>query len=252
MRRSLLVTAFVAAAAAAAPAPAAAQEGGRLETGCKRERVRPPARRRPADAARDTLEKTLTDSLRQALLRRGREAGIESPAGIVAVEIHDRRSGGARASTFASQLPAELAQQVVDAAAADVARWPGREDYFTVRLDPSDRPEPAVGQVAVECQPVPLNASVIRAAFLDFLHRENLTDRGRFRMTVRFLVSRDGEVTFARATGGTASTAQKAHLTNLIRMYRFRPASINGTPVDVWVEQPFQMRTQTSTNPGFP
>ena len=252
MLRFLLAAALLLGAATASPAPASAQERARLEPGCKRERVRPPARRRPADAARDTLERALIDSLRQALLRRAGEAGIESPAGIVAVEIHDRRSGRARASTFASQLPAEMVQQVVDAAAADLARWPGRENYFTLRLDRTDIPPPVVGQEFIECRPVPLNAPMVHAAIIEYLRRENIIEHGMVRMTVRFLVSRSGEVTFARATGGAGNAAQRAHVMGLVRMYRFRPASVNGRPVDVWVEQPVHFARPASPDQAFP
>lgn len=244
LRHLLTTTLILAAAAPLVPNPAAAQ---RLEPGCTRERVRPerPDRRRPAEIARDSLEQAIEESLRLALLRAAAEAGIESPSGIVAVEIDDRASGRARAGTYRSELPQELVTRVVDGSAAELARLPGRENFFTLRLDRDERPEPRPGEVIVECRPIPLNGEAIRAHFDAYARREGLHMRVRgFSADVRFLVTRDGEVAYVAPLPASISPAHQEYLHALVRGFRFRPASVAGKALDVWVMQQFYVLPQ--------
>jgi TonB family protein len=60
---------------------------------------------------------------------------------------------------------------------------------------------------------------------------------------VRALVARDGEVVFMELARSSGSTRVGAFALELFERMRFAPASINGVPVDVWVEQPVEARS---------
>lgn len=52
------------------------------------------------------------------------------------------------------------------------------------------------------------------------------------------LVSREGEVVFGVVTRRDAGGDIERGVLDLTRTLRFRPATVDGVPVDVWVEQP--------------
>src|SRR5687768_14840518 len=109
MRIAVLLIAAVALAAA----PVQAQRG-RPATHCEN-----PADRslRPGVAERQALGAAIQDSLRTELTAAARDAGIAEPAGLVAIQIRDRRSGAAEARSFDANLSDDLVSRVLSARA---------------------------------------------------------------------------------------------------------------------------------------
>jgi hypothetical protein len=213
-------------------APLAAQQAG-LPSYC-----RPDTVTRPDVVARSALRKAIEDSLRTEIVAAARQAGVAEPAGLVAIQIRDRRRGRAQATAFR----ANVADSVVDAAvaprAALLARWPERSEWLHVRLDGPFPPADA----RVECLPAIENSDW----FVRELGRVLSADRsppgqmGGSTATLRMLVSRDGDVVFATLSRTSPRSGVNHGVLNAARGLRFRPASFGGVPVDVWVEQPVQ------------
>lgn len=223
MRALLLLPAFVLLAAA----PARAQ-GGRCEPLSQRDA--------PGDAERRALRASIADSLRTEIEAAAREAGVAEPVGLLAIRIRDRSSGAAEVTPLESNVRGEVIQPVLARHAAMLARWPDREPWLHVRLD---GPHPAAG-AQTECTPAVLNS----AAFLRELPRvlsrygAEPSSPPRVRVAVRMLVSREGEVVFGVVTRRDAGGDIERGVLDLTRTLRFRPATLDGVPVDVWVEQP--------------
>lgn len=214
-----------------------------------------PAELPPAERTAGALADSILDGLRQALVRRAAEAGV-APKGIVVVEIQDRASGRARALTFAGPLTAELAQAVIDESAADMARWPElaarpgqrprRESepdaYFAIRLDPLQQAELVPGQTYTECLPVLRGRRQLSQGIAQLAHRWRLPEARRVEIDVRFLLSRDGRMTYGRMMGSPLTPDQEIELMETLRRtIRFRPARMEGVPADVWVDLPIDM-----------
>lgn len=212
-------------------APAAAQ------TEC----VRPPSPpQRPADAARDSLRRVIGDSIRTELMDAARAAGISEPAGIVFVDVQNRRTGAARVWSFGSNVADSLSRAVVLRRAPLLARWPDREGFLNIRLDRIEFPADA----EVECMPVVLNG----AQFSRDLQREAgrlppepMGGRGRLTVHVKMLVTRDGEVAYATVSRRSTRSDVDRRVRELAERLRFTPAHVDGVTVDVWVEQPVEI-----------
>lgn len=221
MRRSLLVLALAAAFAA----PLHAQAG--LPEHCTAT-----SDVRPDRAERRALRAAIGDSLRAELVAAAREEGVAEPAGIVVILIQDRRTGVAEATSFQANVSDAAVAAAIARRAALLARWPERDGSLHVRLDGPFAPADA----QVECMPAPLNGAAFSRE-LSRIFRDSRPVSAREQMSVRMLVSREGEVIFAtvsrRGPGGTNQAVVEA-----ARQLRFRPATVGGVPVDFWVEQP--------------
>jgi hypothetical protein len=225
------------------PRSARAQDtDGPLPQGCRREFVRAPRRdrRRPAEVQRDSLRRSLEDSLRTALVNASRQAGVPEPAGVLVIEI---RRTGPELAALAANVPEAVARSVVEGSAGLLASWPKRDDFFSVILDPPARDE-TPGVIMVECRPIPLNVESVALQFQRVVETDPTAFQGSSQVVVTFLVSRTGQVVYTSITRGTASAAISDTLRRLASSLVFRPASSNGQPVDVWVALPFQFKLQ--------
>jgi len=233
---------LAAAAAVLSAAPAAAQN-------CRTVRYDPEAPARTSRRhAEDSTRLALRDEVRDTLAARFRaaalEAGVAEPAGLVVVEIRDRRRGTAEVTPHASNVSYAVLRGVVDAHAELIARWPERDGVFNLRLDRPYRPAPTeVAREAVECQPSIVDLNRLRRDLDVLSRRQGPLAPGqdpRVELRVRMLVSRNGDVAYARLAGRGVRPALNEAVLELARQIRFNPASVNGVPVDVWVELPFQ------------
>lgn len=198
------------------------------------------SRERPAERARTEAARQFTDSLRMEVVDALRQAGVTEPAGLVVVDVRDRRTGEAEVHTFTDPVIGEAVRSELVHRAARVAAWPGRESTFHLRLDPS----PAFMPPAELCMPRLREPEQLRRELLEFMQRESRffdPSMSREIVHVRMLVDRRGEVVFANlARRGMHPQVDRAIL-ELARRQSFDPATVEGVPVDVWVELPFQL-----------
>lgn len=228
---------LLSAAALLAAVPSAAQP-------CPGERGDRP---RPAESARAAAQRQFTDSLRAGVIEGLRQAGHAEPRGLVVVDVRNRRTGQAEVHAVATTPEVEAAvRSLLAARAAQVAAWPGRESAFHLRLDPG----PAARADAVECGPELRNRDAVTREVGRVLAGlaggdPGLFTRGAPRLTVsaRMLVDRRGEVVYAVLTRRSHRNAVDETILDLARRQRFVPATLDGAPVDVWVELPFELRS---------
>jgi TonB family protein len=222
-------TTVVLLAAALLAAPAAAQ---RCPDATSRER--------PAERARSEAARRFADSLQVDVVAALRQAGLAEPAGLVVVDVRDRRTGEAEVHTFTEPIVGEAVRAELSARAAQLATYPGRESTFHLRLDPGPTPAPG----AAECAPRLLETEQLRRDLVVLIQRESRffsPSASREIVHVRMLVDRRGEVVFANlARRGMHPQVDRA-LLELAQRQRFDPATLDGVPVDVWVELPFRL-----------
>ncbi|HEX2080572.1 MAG TPA: TonB family protein [Longimicrobium sp.] len=222
------------AAAALAAAPVQAQRG-RAAALCQS-----PAdgSHLPGMAERKALIAAIQDSLRTELTAAAREAGIAEPAGLFAIQIRDRRSGAAQARAFAANVSDDVVARVLAARAPLLARWPEESEWLHVRLD---GPPPSADP-RVECVPAVENINWFAREMAQLLNREQTPASGMAgaRLVVRMLVSREGDVVFATLARPSPRPGLNDGVLRIARDLRFRPATADGVPVDVWVEQPVE------------
>jgi TonB family protein len=111
---------------------------------------------------------------------------------------------------------------------------------LSVRLDPATPPD----SLAVECQPRLADTRQFTAEVTRIAERATPLPPGsnpRVSVRVRMLVTREGEVAYAALSRRGNLGSLDNHILDAARRLRFLPASVGGTPVDVWVEQPIQM-----------
>ncbi|MBW3570935.1 MAG: energy transducer TonB [Gemmatimonadetes bacterium] len=215
--------------AALAAAPVAAQQAG--PSYCRADTVT-----RPELVQERVLREAIQDSLRTEIIAAARQAGVAEPAGLIAMQILDRRRGRVQPTVLGATVPESAVQAVVSARAALLARWPGRSDWLHVRLDGPFPPDDA----RVECVPAVENSAWF-ARELGRVVRADRPPAGQMsgaRATLRMLVSREGDVVFATLSRTAPRPGVNQGVLNAARGLRFRPATVGGVPVDVWVEQP--------------
>jgi TonB family protein len=214
--------------------PAAAQ------VGCQAAPPRPTEHPRPAEAARDSLRWAIRDSVLTDLRDAARAAGVAEPSGIVFAEFRSRRTGEARVWSFRSNLDESAARAVFARRAPLLARWPGREDLIHLRLDEVEPPD----TVTMECMPSLLNAQEFQQDLRRISARRTTTPGGpaRVALTIKMLVTRDGEVAYAELARRSADGDVDRAVLEAARRLRFRPAMIEDVPVDVWVEQAVEVQ----------
>ncbi|HEU4884625.1 MAG TPA: TonB family protein [Longimicrobium sp.] len=215
-------------------APAAAQDGCSATS-------RSPARRRPAEVARETLRSAIKDSIRTELLDVARTAGVAQPAGIVFAQL-DRRGGTAsRVWSFRSNVADSLSSAVIARHAPLLARWPDRDRLMHFRLDRVDIPD----SIAVECMPRVLNGAEFQGEMTRIVMNQAVVSplTRQITMRVRMLVTRDGEVAYADLTRRSGRVGMDEEVLQAAQRLRFRPARVDEHPVEVWVEQPIVLAT---------
>lgn len=192
----------------------------------------------PGDPEKRILRTAIRDSLRAEMIGAARGAGIAEPAGLVAVRLPGR-DGAGEATVFEGNVPDAAVDSVVARRGALLARWPDREPWLHVRLDGPHPPEDA----AVECLPDPRNVGTFQRELARIL-QDRRPEPGaprRVQMAMRLLVSRDGGVVFGvMSRRGPGAALDRAILDAARRELRFRPATVGGVPVDVWVEIPIE------------
>lgn len=197
---------------------------------------------RPTDRARVAAERHFLDSVRAEVIEGLRAKHID-PRGLVVVDLGTARND-VEVQTYTSLTAGEAVNGVLRAHAHRLAEWPGRESTFFLRLDPS--PPPAPG--ARECAPRLLyEASLARDARREVAHSGDpgLFTRGAPRVSVhvRMLVDRNGQVVHAFLTRRSNRPEIDRVLLDLARRQRFEPATVDGIPVDTWVQLPFDLRS---------
>lgn len=217
----------------AAAAPAAAQ------VGCQAAPPRPTGRPRPAEAARDSLRWAIRDSVLTDLRDAARAAGVAEPAGIVFAELRNRRTGEARVWSFRSNVDESVARAVFARRAPLLARLARSENLIHLRLDEVEPPD----TVTVECMPRVLNVQQFQEDLRRISARRSATPGGpaRVALSVKMLVTRDGEVAYAELSRRSADGDVDRAVLEAARRLRFHPAQIEDVPVDVWVEQAVQV-----------
>lgn len=210
--------------ALAVAAPAAAQGN----SAC------PPA---TSQAERGALRAAILDTLRTELGDAARAAGGGEPAGIVFAEMR-RRGLEAHVWSFRSNVPDSLSRAVIARRAALLACWPEREVFVHVRLEPSGVPNGGLPRMPSVQNPQALARALDRISrSADPLNRTPLVT-----VQIRMLVTRDGEVAHAELVRNTTHPDVDRALLDAARALRFRPARVGNVPVDVWVEQPVEVR----------
>jgi TonB family protein len=92
---------------------------------------------------------------------------------------------------------------------------------------------------AVECMPAPLDPAALYATFVSALPRP---DRSQGRAVIRARVGMSGEVIEAHVRRSSESRNLDAAARQAVSEAKFSPATIDGMPVPVWVELPFEVR----------
>ena len=190
----------------------------------------------PEQAEKRVLRTAIGDSLRAEMIAAARETGVAEPAGLVAIRPADGRGGAGEAIVFQGNVPNATVDAVVARRGALLARWPDREPWLHVRLDGPHPPRDA----AVECLPAPRNTGTFQRE-LGRIIRDRRPEPGaprREQMSMRLLVSRGGQVVFGVMTRRGPGAAMERAVLDAARDLRFRPATVGGVPVDVWVELP--------------
>lgn len=199
-------------------------------------------RRHAADSTRLALRDQIGDTLRARFRAAAVEWGVAEPVGLVVVEIRDRRRGTAEVTPHASNVSYTALQGVVDREAALLATWPERDGVFNLRLEHVERPYPEDAAEWVECRPSLADPNRLQRDLVTLSSLQGPLPAGsnpRVVLHVRMLVTRDGEVAYARLSRRGFRPGLDEGVLELARRQRFVPATVNGRPVDVWVEQPF-------------
>lgn len=238
------ILALLLVAAVAAPAALEAQGSEwRRSSACTRERHREP-RRRPAEVRRDSLRAHVQAAIRDDIVRGAGQAGLAAE-GLVLVQYDQRTGAGKIWPAQGAVTPAVLAGVYERAqpllAAYPVERAERGDVVLHVRLDSLPMETPRVGDVVLECRPDVTNAGEVRRMIEDFA-QQGPSASPRPAM-VRALVARDGEVVFVELSRSSGNVRVDDFALELFDRMRFAPASIDGVPVDVWVQQPVEVRS---------
>jgi hypothetical protein len=226
----------------AAGAPAYSQAAGSLPVNCEAAQSEAAWRARYSQAQRDSQQavRDIRGALENDVREAARAAGIAQPAGVVLVQLRDRRLEEGRVWSFRSNVPDDVSRTVMARNAELLARWPRRDGLVNLRLDAREAPDSAT----VECAPVLLNPTgFMRDLARALPGRFSTPGAGTRRVSLHLvmLVTRDGEVAHAEfKLPGTHGNAESGIL-RVARRLRFRAATIENVPVDVWVEQPVEL-----------
>ncbi|HLM66879.1 MAG TPA: TonB family protein, partial [Longimicrobium sp.] len=214
-----------------------AQQGARCET------TRRPAQLTAAETAageRAALRRAVADSVESDVKAAALRAGIQAPAGLVLLEIQDRATGRAQIHLYESNVRESFVRDALARHAALLATLSPAENTLHFRLEAV--PMPSGDAVVVECQPRLTNPDRLSRDLQRFVQEEGGGIPGNTRL--RMLVTREGEVVYAEVLPRSSRPALDRMLTRTARGLRFRPATLQGVPIDVWVEQPVAVHVQ--------
>lgn len=201
------------------------------QRGCRTD-ARPP---RPEDAEKHAIRTAIRDTLRRELVAGAQEAGIAEPAGLVVIRRGRRADDDVEATILRGNVPNSLVASVLAPRVPLAAQWPDTTLTFSVRLD---GPLPPSG--GAECLPAVRNGPEFARELGRIFAAERDAPRShpRLRMTLRMLVSREGDVVYVEVSRREPGMLREQQVLQAARRLRFRPASVGGVPVDVWVDQP--------------
>lgn len=241
MRSRLLIPMMLCLTAA----PAHAQAAGALPANCTSVSPLDAARQpRYSQAQLDSQEvvRNARNVLREDLRTAARAAGIAEPVGLIFVERNERRPGAARVWSFRSNVPDALSRTVMARNAEPLARLGGRDRPIHVRVDESAA---TLDSVTYECTPVLLDPDQMVRALTriiadssSFPSRRPGSEMRPATLHLVMLVTQDGYVAHAELKRSTRHRNLERELLQVARRLRFRPATIENVPMDVWVEQP--------------
>lgn len=228
----------------AAGAPAYAQAAGSLPANCEAAGSEAAQQPRYSQAQLDSQEvvRNARNALREDLRTAARAAGIAEPVGLIFVERNERRPGAARVWSFRSNVPDALSRTVMARNAEPLARLGGRDRPIHVRVDESAA---TLDSVTYECRPVLLDPDQLVRALTriiadssSFPSRRPGSEMRPATLHLVMLVTQDGYVAHAELKRSTRHRNLERELLQVARRLRFRPATIENVPMDVWVEQP--------------
>jgi hypothetical protein len=189
----------------------------------------------PRQTAENQLRSAIIDTLHARLTDAAAEEGIDRPAGLVVVELASTREVRS-VRVVRGNLPDPLIRQVLSEHGSLLSAWPDPVRVVAVRLD---RPELPQENMRVECMPRLRNVHQLQSA-LSRVFSENRQFLPPYGSAVKLLmlVDRDGNVAHAAVPQlGTSGRLERAMIEAGYRL-RFEPATVAGSPVEAWVEQP--------------
>lgn len=230
----------------AVSAPAAAQDVGvswNAGRRCTSEQHRQ-SRRDRVQVRRDSIWDHLVREIRDDLVRSAGQAGVAAE-GLVLVEYNVRERTG-RMWMPQGAIPTATLEQVYARAQPLLAAYPHygrlRRAQFHVRLEPSVQDSLRIGDLVTRCSPEILNETEIREMTLDFARNHPHERSGRAHVTA--VIARDGRVVYTELTRSSGSQATDQFAQQMFARMRFLPALVNGEAVDLWVEQPVEVRVR--------
>jgi TonB family protein len=218
--------------------PADAQRDARCTT------TRLPAQHSTAERAPSKW--TVLDSIETDVEAAARQAGIPEPRGIVVLAIQDRTTGRAQVHLHNANVRESFVHDALARRTSLLASLPRDENTLYFRLEPM--PLPDVDSVAVECFPRLRNPDRFGRAMYRIAR-----DEGGGRPIVanlRLLVTHEGEVAYVEVLRRSGRPAVDRALVEAAQRLRFEPATVEGVPVDIWVEQPLSVPALESSSEG--
>ena len=179
------------------------------------------------------MRRAVLDSLETDIEAAAREAGIQQPAGMVVIVMPDDAAGRAEIHLHESNVRESLVRDAVARRAALLASLPADESTVYFRLEPV--PFPAADSVVVECRPQMSNPEWFYRELREAIQEEGSGMTGVAHL--KMLVTRDGRVAYAEVRRSGRPALDRA-LVRVTRGVRFEPATVQGIPVDLWVEAP--------------
>lgn len=194
------------------------------------------------------------DSLAAEVRAAARQAGIAQPTGLVVLAFNERDRSRPEISTPQSNVPERMVQQVLARHPELVAAAPAGSEVVFFSLDSIAAPMLAEGTAVEECRPAVANQERFFREIDAIQRRAERSDQvqsGPTQVNLRILVSRDGSPAHVVVTRRSGWPALERMVVDAARSIRFHPATINGTPMEAWVELPIvlEIRGPINTRP---
>lgn len=255
MYSRFLILGLAAASLAAAPLHAQSE---RPASNCKRPRIRADERaeerdrRSAADRQRDSAQVLIREAILEDARESARAAGVAAPEGMLLFVFDRQNPGAAELRAWRSNVPAEVVPGIRDRALPGLAEWPAREPsvVISMRLDSAAPAPDSTPGYQVECVPELDNRKEITRLLSDFASQNRDLLAGRVApptTRMKMLVSREGEVAYAEIDRSSGQSRMDLYAAQVVRQMRFRPAAVNGRPVDVWVVLPLSIAMAPAT-----
>ncbi|HST60527.1 MAG TPA: energy transducer TonB [Longimicrobium sp.] len=182
------------------------------------------------------VREAVVDSIDADVEAAARQAGIQQPAGMVVMVIQDRATGRAEIRLHGANVPERLVRDALARRAPLLASLPADDNLLYFRLDPVLVP----GGIAsvVECTPQITNREWFYQELRQVIQEEGSGMTGTAHL--KMLVTREGRVAYANVPRSGRPALDQA-LVRVTRGLRFEPATVEGVPVDVWVEAPIPL-----------